>query len=126
MPGNPFIDLPRPEGHGKIRHPREPRIFIETQMQSGPPARWAFIAHTGISLFVPGCFDSRDEAITACDVKLVPRYASEVRLMIERVLREKGQIGEAEIRAYTVKRWPELTDLHTQIIEAAAAASVVG
>ncbi len=52
------------ETPNKIRHPRAHHVFIEKRNYG----KW--IAHTGISLFVDGDFDTADEAIAACNVKI--------------------------------------------------------
>lgn len=54
----------------KIRHPRCWEVFVERQTYG----KW--ICHTGISLFVPGEFDTMEAAIAAVDAKLDALKAS--------------------------------------------------
>lgn len=52
------------EAPTKIRHPKAWHVFIERRNYG----KW--IAHTGISLFVDGEFDTQEDAIRACNLKI--------------------------------------------------------
>lgn len=52
----------------KIRHPLEPRVFIERQLVG--PDHYQYICHTGIDKFVPELYETQAEAIEAVTTKL--------------------------------------------------------